>query len=304
MVSEQILAAVLRTALLADPDPVNGRVAIERVASDEPVAAGFETALRQGLGDRFPECATEPCDHAAGPRLLVRITERERDYSAEIAVTSADGRRAEVVVECAICTAEEAGRTVAARVVELMDAQSGVTAAHLEVTSNPTGATVEIDGKSVGRTPLRVELEPGPHDVVVNQPGHVQQRRHVELAGGGEDSLRVELRKDSRPRAMRIAGWSLVGIGVAGVVTGIALIATDENPVKGNCEGVHVDPFGNCEFRWNTLGAGVGLLVPGLVAAASGAALVVVGRRKGRDGSGRHARVKVGLARVTLDMRF
>ncbi|MBC8068173.1 MAG: hypothetical protein IAG13_07555 [Deltaproteobacteria bacterium] len=76
---------------------------------------------------------------------------------------------------------------------------------------------------------------------------------------------------------MRIAGWTLVGIGVAAVIGGSVLVAIHEQPIESDCEGSHVDRFGNCEYRWNTVAGGATLLVGGLAAAGTGTALVVVG---------------------------
>ena len=43
--------------------------------------------------------------------------------------------------------------------------------ASLQVVSRPAGAEVIVDGKSVGRTPLSMEMSPGPHDVRLSLPG-------------------------------------------------------------------------------------------------------------------------------------
>lgn len=274
----------------APADPIT----IER-SGGTTTAPALEEALRKAVGDRF---------WATGPQLHVNVSERERDYDAMVTVTRADGSRAEAAVKCTICTPREVGQKIATTAIELLEPPPEGTTAQVEVTSSPAGATVEIDGTAVGRTPTRVEVTPGSHRIVLRKQGHVTQERQVELVGGGEDLVRVELPKDRsrQHRAMRIAGWTAIGVGIAGVVTGIALIATDENPVKNNCSGPHVDRFGNCEFRWNTLGAGVGLLVPGLLVAGAGTALVVIGR-KDREGSA-HARLRIGPGRISIAGRF
>ena len=43
--------------------------------------------------------------------------------------------------------------------------------ASLQVVSRPAGAEVIVDGKSVGRTPLSMEMTPGSHDVRLSLPG-------------------------------------------------------------------------------------------------------------------------------------
>lgn len=268
-----------------------------------PIERQFEAAARKALGTRF---AAEGCVDGMCPTLHIRVSERERDYDIATEVTWPDGRTLAKTTRCTICTPREAGARAATEALALLDGAPPARAV-LIITSAPSGATVEVDGAAVGTTPARTELEPGVHDVVVRKSGRVTQTRRVELGGeGGDTTARFELPRDPllSPRAMRIAGWSLVGVGVAAMATGIGLVVLDENPVKNDCSGVHVDRFGNCEFRWNTLGAGVGMLVPGVLATAAGATLVVLDARRRREPDRARARVGVGFARVDLTLRF
>lgn len=97
---------------------------------------------------------------------------------------------------------------------------------------------------------------------------------------------------------MRIAGWTLVGIGVAAVIGGSVLVAIHEQPIESDCEGSHVDRFGNCEYRWNTVVGGATLLVGGLAAAGTGTALVVVGNTR------RRAELRGGPTHASITVRF
>ena len=97
---------------------------------------------------------------------------------------------------------------------------------------------------------------------------------------------------------MRIAGWSLLGVGAGAVIGGIAMLAVDENPVKRDCSGANVDRFGNCAFRWNTAAGGASLLVTGLAAVGSGVALVVIGTRRSR------IELRGSPTRASLTVRF
>lgn len=317
MIVETLVVACLRTS---QPAAVEAEVEAEveadadAQASADPITIirtdgqttpqAFEESLRRGLGDGFtPQCTVEPCDPATAPRLRVSFAERERDYDVVVSVTHGDGRTAEAAVACTICTPDEAGQKVAGKALELL-ASPIDGPAWLAVTSSPSRATVEVDGKARGQTPVRIEIEPGVHTVVVRKAGHLAEQRRVDLDAGGEDVLRIELPADRsrQQRTQRIAGWSLIGVGIAGVVTGIALVATDEKPVKNNCDGIHVDRFGNCEFRWNTLGAGIGILVPGIIATAAGATLVTIGRRGSSRGT--RARLEIGPGRLSIAGRF
>jgi hypothetical protein len=295
-------------ALLAGAAPTIGAedagitIVGETPGEPSPIERQFEAAARRALGKRIAEA----CVDGVCPSVHIRVSERERDYDIATEVAWPDGRTRATSSRCTICTPREAGMRAATEALALLDAAPPVRST-LVITSSPSGAAVEVDGEAVGPTPARIELEPGVHDIVVRKSGHVTQTRRVDLEGGeGDVTARFELARNPllSPRAMKIAGWSLVGIGVAAMATGIGLVVLDENPVKNDCSGVHVDRFGNCEFRWNSLGAGVGVLVPGVLATAAGATLVVLDARRRRTPGGRRARVGVGFARVDLTLRF
>src|SRR5439155_12235571 len=56
----------------------------------------------------------------------------------------------------------------------------------LTVPSEPSGASVTVDGQAYGRTPLTLrELSPGAHTVVLSMPGRTPVTRTVELRAGG-----------------------------------------------------------------------------------------------------------------------
>lgn len=295
-------------ALLVGAEPAIGpedaeiTIVGETPGEPSPIERQFEAAARKALGTRVAEA----CIDGACPSVQIRVSERERDYEITAEVAWPDGRTRATNSRCTICTPREAGVRAATEALALLDA-APATRPTLVITSSPAGAAVEVDGEAVGPTPTRIELEPGVHDIVVRKSRHVTQTRRVDLEGGEGDVIaRFELARDPllSPRAMRIAGWSLVGVGVAAMATGIGLIVLDENPVKNDCSGVHVDRFGNCEFRWNSLGAGVGVLVPGVLATAAGATLIVLEARRRRTPGDRRARVGVGFARVDLTLRF
>ena len=72
------------------------------------------------------------------------------------------------------------------------------TAARLAVRSEPDGATVSVDGRAIGTTPLeRALLDPGRHEVRVGRPGLVAQTRRVEAKAG--QSLLVAVRLEPPP---------------------------------------------------------------------------------------------------------
>jgi hypothetical protein len=56
--------------------------------------------------------------------------------------------------------------------------------ASLQVVSRPAGAEVIVDGKSVGRTPLSMEMSPGSHEVRLSLPGFKGWATTVDVKAG------------------------------------------------------------------------------------------------------------------------
>lgn len=72
--------------------------------------------------------------------------------------------------------------------------------ARVRVTSTPSGAHVEIDGASVGETPLEVSVAPGDHVVALSLDGYADEQSALTLSGPGETGVLVfSLRRPARP---------------------------------------------------------------------------------------------------------
>lgn len=65
--------------------------------------------------------------------------------------------------------------------------------AGMRVDSTPDGATVIVDGRQVGRTPLALKLPAGPHHVELDHPKLPTASTDVELDAGWETAVRVDL---------------------------------------------------------------------------------------------------------------
>jgi serine/threonine protein kinase len=81
----------------------------------------------------------------------------------------------------------------------------------LQIRTEPAGATVTVDGRVLGKSPLTAEgLTPGPHTVTVeNELGPVTQR--VTIEAGTTQSLVVPM---SAPRNAPLSGWIAVSAPV------------------------------------------------------------------------------------------
>ena len=65
--------------------------------------------------------------------------------------------------------------------------------ATLEVLSEPTGATVAVDGRLLRETPLSLTLDAGAHELTVARDGYLENRRLVDLRIGDAETLLVTL---------------------------------------------------------------------------------------------------------------
>ena len=65
----------------------------------------------------------------------------------------------------------------------------------VNVTSNPTGADLSVDGEFVGNTPAALKLTPGKHTMTVKMPGYKDWSRDVTVQSGSEVQLTANLEK-------------------------------------------------------------------------------------------------------------
>ncbi len=129
-------------------------------------------------------------------------------------------------------------------------------AASLSVTTNPDGATVYVDGKARGATPVEIAVAPGEHRVRIEKDGYLENSRQVSVAAGEASPLRVALtpspyqvEEPPRPqptpkpsgggKGKKIA---IIGLGAAAVGVGVFILATKNSPpVPGT---ISVSPTG------------------------------------------------------------
>jgi hypothetical protein len=143
-----------------------------------------------------------------------------------------------------------------------------------------------LDGATVGRTPLRLSLPPGPHQLRATLPDHVALEREVEARRGMHETVQLQLRpaagSGSGGRGPRTwaAGWALFGIGAAAIVPGIAFLAIDGQGQRSRCSGVDRDAEGDCRLRWETTAHGAALTAVGAALLATGVGLIVAGRQR------------------------
>ncbi len=80
------------------------------------------------------------------------------------------------------------------------DSKSGSTAAEgangaVNVSSNPVGADVSLDGNFIGNSPANLKLAPGKHTIIVKMTGWKDWTRDITVQSGSEVQLTASLEK-------------------------------------------------------------------------------------------------------------
>ncbi|MGA9062514.1 MAG: PEGA domain-containing protein [Terracidiphilus sp.] len=70
--------------------------------------------------------------------------------------------------------------------------------ASVQLSSDPTGAEITIDGNYVGSTPSTVNLKPGVHSIKMTMPGYAPWVRSIETEAGESRSFAADLEKTSQ----------------------------------------------------------------------------------------------------------
>ena len=132
---------------------------------------------------------------------------------------------------CDACTDAVLARTVDTMIGDLARMAPTMTG-KIHVTSDPPGLTAMIDGQAVGATPVDHEVAFGTHTVSLSRDGHVVGDRQVEVAPEATVEANVPVRAVAPPpvaptvvmeQRSRALPFTMIGFGVAGVVTGVVL---------------------------------------------------------------------------------
>lgn len=104
----------------------------------------------------------------------------------------------------------------------------------LTVISKVEGATIEIDGKTMGATRWEGPVDVGTRQIVVRKKGYYPFSQDVEITKGAERTVSAPLNED---RNTSFVPWLIGTVLVVGGTTAAIIIMTkpkDEEPVKGS----------------------------------------------------------------------
>ena len=190
-------------------------------------------------GDPLAECHSIDCAAAVAQRVgadfvvvLSVFGTAEQAASVTVALATADGLS--FGGEADITSERPLAQAVADAIAQARVRQGVGTRGTLRVETTVPGATVHIDGRFRGETPLYRALEPGPHQVIVRAEGRVSQTHDVVVSLHAETALRLTLAPTPAPRARTARPWlgplalGVVGLGALTVdVVALAMTGKD-----------------------------------------------------------------------------
>jgi hypothetical protein len=226
------------------------------------------------------------------------------------------------VVPCIQCKADDMVNDVSNSFQPVFNGDTPKPLCTLSVGSRPPGATVSIDQIPLGETPFQHTIAAGRHTISVEHErfakgqaesdckanqgldiaftldakqttSAVKDVELSELHGTGDHHL---LPPPHVSNGLRIAGGTLLGVGIAGVITGGILVSFDG---KGTCSlvGNHLqcpDHYATATPGYVAIGLGAGALIGGIVA------LVVDHKHRERARAGRDIRPSVQTSSRSL----
>lgn len=203
------------------------------------VDAGFGAKDAQKIQDCFPIEHPWTClEPFASPKAIVRffLVEVDLDKSTgglHLHGLFADKDGNDSGIEDAFCAAPcsetalaQSASDLVNRLLRQMAARTGTT--FIEVTTEPPGAAVSIDGVQLGPSGQKFPAHAGRHRVLVQLSGYRDADEQVEVSDG--ESKRVALKleklggegggKPAHHGPPRVVQWSLIGGGVALAIAG------------------------------------------------------------------------------------
>ena len=199
-----------------------------------PTAVGqtFDTALQQAVGAQATmadgsaagvdgTCKADACGAklaaAAKARFALTGTVVNSDeiYTVDLSLYDAATKKRTAATEvCELCGADDVQQTVTKAFAKLQGALSAPdptaevarpppvqTTVALQVETEPDGATVSVDGKERGQSPIGLQIEPGRHEVLIVKTGFVQAKRTVSAL---DQTVKLTVKLEADPTAVAV----------------------------------------------------------------------------------------------------
>lgn len=259
-------------------------------------AARFEvlrgTDVEQKLNAANPALAT--CRNAscypamaaaldASYLIVAHVIETSKTYAMVMEIIN--GRTGGVLASnrerCETCGVEEAGEKMGLAASALRERLEAVsrTPARFVIRTKPAGASVTLDGKAAGSTPLDTELPGGPHHVQLRLSGHDDLSRTFTVVSGVDEAMDFDLVSIPSKFPYRTAGWgSLAGGGLL-MLAGIVTMTFEGNEIA--CSTGEKDHAGHCPWVRSTKWWAATMIGLGAAAATVGGTFLYLAPRSG-----------------------
>lgn len=321
-----ILAALLPAeAWAAKPGGVTLAPAVvgEAPVTAESVDAAVATAVSESVtltpAPQSPACAESACalalaeDAEVSHLITASVEKTGPDHRVEMTLWSGGDAIAEVHDTCEICGATELLEVVAGAARAIGTKADQLTRpGTLALSVQPEGVLVSIDGEAYEGQASgdldAISLLPGTHTIELSLEGYETRSSEVRIVAGVREQLQVTLEPvvvepppaDEPPdrdagRGLRAAGYAGLGLGLAALGSGVALIVMEERPLANRCSGENVDSDGDCKYRYATLESGLAFAIGGGVVLASAIAMIVVGHKRKKQSNIRVSASPTGL---------
>lgn len=181
---------------------------------------------------------------------------------------------------CETCGVEEAGEKMGLAASALRERLEIVSRnpARFIIRSRPAGATVMIDGKDMGPTPLSTDVTNGDHHIKIVHARYATLERDFTAVSGVDETMAFDLLAIPSYFPYRAAGVTAIVSGVLLVTAGI--IAMTFNGDEKACSQAEKDDFGHCPWVHNTRWIAASLMGAGIVAGTLGGVFIYLDPRR------------------------
>jgi hypothetical protein len=225
--------------------------------------------------------------------IAAHVSENSKTYTMVMEIIN--GRTGGVLASnrerCETCGAEDAGEKMglaASALRERLEVVSRAPARFI-LRSRPAGASVTLDAKAAGSTPLDTELPSGPHHVQLQLAGHDDLSRTFTVVSGVDEAMDFDLVAIPSKVPYRAVGWTSLAGGVLLLAAGIATMSFDNHEIA--CSGSEQDLNGRCPWVRSTKWWAATMVGLGAAAATVGSTFLYLAPRPGTTSLGATAGV-------------
>jgi hypothetical protein len=220
--------------------------------------------------------------------ITAHVAESNKTYTLVLDIIN--GRTGGVLASnrerCETCGVEEAGEKMGLAASALRERLETVSRAPARfiIRSRPAGASVLMDGRPAGVTPLDAELSGGPHHLQLVMAGHDSLSRSFTVVSGVDEAMDLDLVAIPSRFPFRRAGWGSLAGGAALLVAGLVTMSFDNHQIS--CTTTEKDVNGQCPWVRSTKWWATAMVGVGAVATTIGGVFLYLEPRAGATSLG------------------